>query len=86
MRICEMRDKEVINIRDCKRIGCVCDVEIDICTGCVKAIIVPGPARIWGVFGHDNEYIIPWRQIKQIGPDIILVDVVVADIFVKCSF
>lgn len=86
MRIFEMREKEVINIRDCKRLGCVCDIDIDICSGCVLAIIVPGPARIWGIFGHDNEYVIPWRMIRQIGPDIILVDVVIEDVFIKCSY
>ena len=32
MRICELRQKEVINIRDCQRIGFVVDVEFDPCT------------------------------------------------------
>ena len=29
MRVCELRQKEVINARDCKVLGCVADVEID---------------------------------------------------------
>ena len=36
MRICELRQKEVINIRDCQRIGFVVDVEFDPCTGPVS--------------------------------------------------
>ena len=32
MRICDLRQKEVINIKDCKRLGYVCDIEFD-CSG-----------------------------------------------------
>ena len=37
MRICELRDKEVVNICSGRRLGCVVDVEINICTGEVEA-------------------------------------------------
>lgn len=30
MRICDLRQKEVINIKDCKRLGYVCDIEFDL--------------------------------------------------------
>ncbi len=75
MRLSEMKDKEVISIRSCKKLGYIADLEIDICTGCVKDIIVPGKRSICNLFGADNECIIHFCQIKQIGPDIILVDV-----------
>lgn len=75
MRICELRDKEVINICSGRRLGCVVDVEINICTGEVEAIVVPGPGKICGFFGTDCEYVIPFRCIKKIGPDIILVEI-----------
>lgn len=75
MRICELRQKEVINTCTCRSLGCVCDVDIDICTGFVKAIIVPGPAKICCFLGRDTEYIIPWECICQIGADIILVEI-----------
>ena len=75
MRICELRQKEVINTCPCRSLGCVCDVDIDICTGFVKAIIVPGPAKICCFLGCDTEYIIPWECICQIGADIILVEI-----------
>ena len=66
MRICELREKEVINICNCKRLGC---------DGCVEAIIIPGPGRICGFLGTDCEYVIPFACIKKIGPDIILVEI-----------
>lgn len=81
MRICELRQKEVINCRDCKRLGFVADIEIDIDTGMVVAIIVPGPCKIWGIIGHDHEYVISYCCIKQIGDDIILVDVDIEKVY-----
>ena len=74
MRLSEMKQKEVINIKDCSRLGFVGDVDIDICTGRVTALIIPGPGCLWGFLGRESEYVIPWRDVKQIGDDIILVE------------
>lgn len=73
MRLCELRDKQVINLCDCRVLGCVSDIILNECTGKITDIIVPGPGRFCSIFGRDTEYIIPWRNICQIGPDIILV-------------
>ncbi len=75
MRICELKQKEVINANDCKRLGFVGDVDFDMCTGCLVAIIVPGPGCFCGFIGREKEYIIPFCDICQVGDDIILVDV-----------
>ena len=75
MRLCELREKEVINTCDCKRLGCVVDLVFDSCTGQIKAIVVPGPGKIWGFLGTDCEYVIPFQCIKKIGPDIVLVEI-----------
>ena len=75
MRICELREKEVNNICNCKRLGCVVDIEMNICDGCVEAIIIPGPGKICGFLGTDSEYVIPFACLKKIGPDIILVEI-----------
>lgn len=75
MRICDLREKEVINVCTCQCIGYVMDVDIDECNGCVRALIVPGPARFCGIFGREFEHVIPWRDIVRIGPDIILVEI-----------
>lgn len=86
MRIYDLRQKEVINVCNCQRLGFVCDVEIDVETGCVLQIIVPGPCKLWGVLGRDNEYVINFDCIRQIGPDIILVDINIEDCLVKCKY
>lgn len=70
----DFRQKEVINISDGKRLGYVCDVDIDMNTGRLNSIIVPGLGKIFGMFGGKGDYIIPWDKIKTIGSDIILVD------------
>ena len=75
MRIYELRQKEIINIKDGTRFGFVADLEINQKDGKISKLIVPGPARVFGVFGRDTEYLIPWADIKQVGEDIILVDV-----------
>ena len=75
MRVTELHCKEVICISDGRRLGFICDVEVEIPSGNIIAIVVPGPCRLWGVVGRQDDYVIPWRCIKRIGPDIVLVDI-----------
>lgn len=75
IKMSELRCREVICVADGRRLGFVCDLEIEIPEGCVKSIIVPGPCRFLGLFGRKDDYVIPWGCIKRIGPDIILVDI-----------
>ena len=75
MRITELHCKEVICVSDGRRLGFISDVEVEIPCGNVLAIVVPGPCKIFGVFGRNEDYVIPWRCIKRIGPDIVLVDI-----------
>lgn len=84
MRVCDLRNKQVINACDCKILGCVTDIDFDTCTGCICSIIVPGPGRLCGLFGRDIEYVIPFKCVRCIGPDVILVDVCVENITSKC--
>ena len=84
MRLCELREKEVINSCDCKRLGCVVDLEINLCTGNVEAIIIPG--RICGFLGNDSEYVIPFECIKKIGEDIILVEIKEEKFLKNCKY
>lgn len=73
-RVLDLRQKEVINIVDGKRLGYVYDIEMNLKDGRVDSIIVPGDSRFFGIFGKNNDYIIPWEDIKKIGMDIILVE------------
>lgn len=75
LRMSELHCKEVICVSNGQRLGFVSDVEIKAPEGEVCAILVPGPCRIFGVLGRNDDYVIPWNCIKKIGPDIILVDI-----------
>ncbi|MBS6366897.1 MAG: YlmC/YmxH family sporulation protein [Clostridiales bacterium] len=75
-RIADLQCKEVVNITDGSRLGYVGDVEIDVLTGRVVAIVVPGRCRFFGLFGRSDDYVIPWQCIRRFGEDIILVEVV----------
>lgn len=72
---CELRRKEVINLRDGARLGAVCDLEVDLCSGTVCSIVVPGPPKMWGMLKSDEELVIPFCKINKIGDDVILVDI-----------
>ena len=72
---CELRRKEVINLRDGARLGAVCDLEVDLCSGTVCSIVVPGPPKMWGLLKSDEELVIPFCKINKRGDDVILVDI-----------
>ena len=71
----ELRKKEVISIKDCRRLGHICDLEIDERKGCICKIVVPGCKSLWSMITDDSVIVIPFQCIKQIGPDLILVDI-----------
>jgi len=71
----ELRVKEVVNLRDGRRLGTISDLELDLTTGRVVALVVPGAGRWLGVFGRDHDVVVPWERIRKFGQDVILVDV-----------
>lgn len=83
MRFTQLQCKEVICVKDGRRLGFVEDVLVEVPEGCVNAIVVPGPCRYLGMVGRSDDYIIPWNCICNIGPDIVLVDVKLDDCRVK---
>ena len=70
----DFKHKEVINIKDGKRLGFVQDVTADLETGTITSIIVPGENKLMSMFSSANDIVIPWQNIQCIGDDIILVE------------
>lgn len=66
--------KEVISIKDCRKLGYVCNLEFDECSGCICQLVVKEKSGFWGMIGAGEECTISYQKIKQIGPDLILVD------------
>lgn len=75
MLFSDFKNKEVINIRDCKCLGRVCDFVFDESNGCICKIIVNDYGKCFSLFKPDKEIEICFKDIRQIGPDIILVDI-----------
>lgn len=70
----DLRYKEVISVSDGTRFGYVGDLEVDVESGQIRSLIIPGPARFFGLFGHGEDVVIPWESVRRFGQDIILVD------------
>ncbi len=70
----ELRNKEVINIKDGSLLGCVCDIEFNSCSGEITAIVLPGNG-ILASLSPKNRIVIPWCDIERIGKDTVLVKV-----------
>ncbi len=83
MTFLDLKQKEVINCKDCKRIGCVADIEINPSTGQICALIVPAPIRFFSCFSKTEKYWISFEHVVRIGPDIILVDVCLENVTMK---
>ena len=70
----ELRYKEVICVSDGSRLGYIGDMEIDLEQGQIKALIIPGRRRLFGLLGRDPDRRIRWGAVRRFGDDIILVD------------
>ncbi|WP_019242391.1 MULTISPECIES: YlmC/YmxH family sporulation protein [Bacillus] len=75
-RISEFQLKDIINLSDGKKLGTLQDLDIDLVTGQINAIIVTPNGKWMTFFQREEEIIIPWRKIKKIGKDIIFVEYV----------
>lgn len=73
-RMADMRNKEVINVRDGIRLGNVCDLELDPRDARICAIIIYGRSKFFGFLGREDDIVIRWDEIKVIGDETVLVD------------
>jgi YlmC/YmxH family sporulation protein len=74
IRISELRERDVVNVNDGRRLGLIKDLDLDLDKGLVKAIIIPAAGGVWGKLYRARDYIVPWEKIVKIGVDTILVD------------
>ncbi len=73
-RIGELRNKEVVNMKDGGRLGFVSDVELDTAAATLTAVVVYGRLRLFGLLGREPDFVIPWKDIELIGDDTVLVN------------
>ena len=73
-RMGQLRLKEVISIGDGSRFGYVGDLEVELDSGQVRSLVVPGRLRLFGLLGREADVVIPWEAVRRFGEDTILVD------------
>ena len=73
IKISEFQLKDVVNVSNGRKLGNIGDIDINIQTGRIDAVIIGGAGKVLGFFGRDEDIIIPWKNILKIGEDVILV-------------
>ncbi|MDM5297846.1 YlmC/YmxH family sporulation protein [Bacillus pumilus] len=73
MSISEFQIKDVVDVSSGKKLGTIGDIDINVTSGKIQAIIIGGTGKMMGIFGKEEEMIVPWRNIVKIGEDVILV-------------
>ncbi len=73
-RIDDLKNKQVVCVKDGCVLGFISDVEIDTLSGNLTSIIIFGRLRFFGLLGREEDIIIPWNDIKVIGSETVLVN------------
>jgi YlmC/YmxH family sporulation protein len=77
LRLSELGGKEIVDVKKAERLGVLgqTDLEIDERTGEIKALVIPS-VKWFGMKRQGGELRVPWRQIKKIGTDMVIVDII----------
>jgi len=73
-RVQDLLRREVINLSGGEKMGYASDVELDTENGRIAALILPEKGKSRGLFGRPSEIRIPWRDIRRISDDLIMVE------------
>ncbi len=73
-KIDDLRNKQVVCVKDGCVLGYVSDIELDTNIGSLTSIIIFGRLKFFGLLGREDDIIIPWNDIKVIGNETILVN------------
>ena len=70
---CELREREVVNVADGRKLGRVYDLTFSTC-GKITGLIVPGEKKFLKNMSGTESIFVPWNSILKIGGDVILID------------
>ena len=71
----KLKNREVINIRDGRSLGFICDIEVNLEKGTIEGIVIPAGKRLFSFLGtKEADQLIRWDKIRTIGDDVVLVD------------
>ncbi len=72
-RIADLRNKQVVCVKNGCVLGFVSDIEISTADGRLEAIVIFGRPRLFGLLGREEDIVIPWADIQVIGHETVLV-------------
>ena len=75
MKLSELQKKDIINIKDGKKIGKIIDVEFDPSNGYMIRFVIESSHFVKNLFSSNEEIYIKFTQIKKMGEDVILIDI-----------
>ncbi|AGK53101.1 YlmC/YmxH family sporulation protein [Bacillus sp. 1NLA3E] len=81
MKLSELSGKEIVDVKRAERLGVLgqTDLEINEQTGQIEALLIPN-LKWFGFRKQGTEVRVPWRHIKKIGNDMIIIDIPEEDI------
>lgn len=81
MKLSELSGKEIVDVKRAERLGVLgqTDLEINEQTGQIEALLIPN-LKWFGFRKQGTEVRVPWRHIKRIGTDMIIIDIPEEDI------
>lgn len=74
MTLHDLSEKDIIQIRTGENLGRVDDILFDEGSAKMQSLILHGRGHLFGLLGYDEDLIIPWDAIQNIGADVIMVD------------
>jgi len=77
MLLSQLSGKEIINLYDGEKMGLIGEADLAISpNGSIEAIILnsKGFSGFFGNSGERESLVIPWKAIKKIGPEVVIVD------------
>ena len=75
MKLSELQRKDIVSIRNGKKIGKIIDVEFDTKSGYMVHFVIEKAHFFRNVFSSSEELTIKFNQIKKLGEDVILIDI-----------
>ena len=69
-----LMERQVVNIADGKCLGNLKDIELNLWTGSIEALILPALNGVWHRLQNAGELVIGWEKVVRIGVDVILID------------
>ena len=75
MRLSELSGKEIVDAKRAERLGVLGQTDLEISeSGQIMALIIPS-VKWFGFRKNGDEIRVPWRHIKKIGTDMIIIDI-----------